>query len=40
MALVGATIESLIDWRSAPGTAVDEVLDELVHLYTAAVTQA
>ena len=38
MALVGATIESLIDWRSAPGTAVDEVLDELVHLYTAAVT--
>lgn len=37
MALVGATIESLIDWMSAPAASVDEVIDELVHLYTAAV---
>lgn len=38
MALVGATIESFIDWLSGPGVAVEQVIDELVHLYTAAVT--
>lgn len=37
MALVGATIESLIDWMSAPDASIGDVIDELVHLYTAAV---
>lgn len=38
MALVGATIETLIDWRSAPVVPVEELLDELVHLFEAAIT--
>lgn len=33
MALVGATIEVLIDWLNSPRVAIEDVLDELAHLY-------
>lgn len=40
IALVGATIEALIDWLNAPEATIGEVLDELVQLYAAAAEAA
>ncbi len=39
MALVGATIEVLIDWLSAREIPIEQVLDELVHLFESAITR-
>jgi AcrR family transcriptional regulator len=35
MALVGATIEALIEWREDPRQPVGEVVEEIVHLFVA-----